>query len=255
LVFWDTIFNLGCYLSGFMAGNNSFEFKQFKITQDKCAMKVGTDAVLIGSWVNAHAPERILDVGTGTGVIALMMAQNFPVSTIDAIDIDEMAYSQATGNIAFSPWNNRVFAYNIALQEFQPGHLYDLIISNPPYFINSTKNPEEALTKARHADKLTFNDLVKGVKRLLKPSGKFALILQVKEAEIFIELAAINGMHLQRLTRVKTKIDKTEDKRLMMEFGYLSSLPNETVLVIEEANQQGYTMEYKELTREFYKNF
>jgi tRNA1Val (adenine37-N6)-methyltransferase len=238
-----------------MAGGNSFEFKQFKVFQDKCAMKVGTDAVLIGSWANYQNPGLILDIGTGTGVIALMLAQKFPDARVDAIDIDANASIQAKENVASSPWSNRVHVVEKSLQEFNPGVQYDLIVSNPPYFINSFKAPESSRTQARQSDHLPYEDLVAGVKQFLKPKGSFFLILPFNEANIFIEQAEKKGIYLNRLTRVKTRKDKTIDKRLMMQFGFERRSFNEMLLIIETDERGSYSEEYRELTKDFYKNF
>lgn len=238
-----------------MSGGHSFEFKQFKIRQDKCAMKVGTDAVLIGAWVKSAAPEKILDIGTGTGVIALMMAQKYPDAIIDAIDIDHSACVQAQENIDESPWNQRVHIHERALQAYNPAYKYNLIVSNPPYFINSSKAPTESRSNARHNDLLPFNELIEGVIRLLANDGSFFVILPLKEAELFIEQAQNKKLFLNQLMRVRTRADKSTEKRLMMQFEFVHRSFNEDMLIIEEDVHHSYTDQYKNLTRSFYKNF
>src|SRR3954470_3745964 len=150
-------------------GDTSFRFKNFTVHQDKCAMKVGTDSVLLGSWLNPGNAKEILDIGTGSGIIALMIAQK-SIADIDAIDIDHNAYLQARENFLISPWFFRLHASQCSLQEFsnESGKKYDLMISNPPYFHHASKPLKEERIQARHHDTLTFDDLVEGVKKLLK---------------------------------------------------------------------------------------
>ena len=144
--------------------NSSFEFKQFTIKQDKCAMKVGTDAVLLGSWATANGSHLILDVGTGTGIIAMMLAQK-TIAHIDAIDIDELACIQAAQNVSESKFFGRVEVMHTSLQQYVKNaqKKYDLIITNPPYFEQSLKSSDEQRSCARHADVLPFDELIDGV--------------------------------------------------------------------------------------------
>ena len=238
--------------------NNSFAFKQFTISQEKCAMKVGTDAVLLGAWAKTYGVRRALDIGTGTGIIALMLAQKCGC-TIDAVDIDEVAAGEAKENVSNSPWKDRVHIHHISLQDFvkMQEDKYDLIVSNPPYFTDSQPTTEESRTKARHTVLLPFHDLIYGATKLLSKEGKFYVILPTKEGELFREMAEAKGLHLRRITRVKTTPEKPE-KRLLMQFGFTAkSQVSESTLVIEKdnLNAQHYTDEYKELTREYYLYF
>lgn len=236
--------------------NNEFVFKQFRILQDKCAMKVGTDAVLLGAWVNTSGAEHILDIGTGTGIIALMLAQKSS-GKIDAIDIDINAFLQASENIENSKWSERIKAHHKSIQEYIPycNCKYDLIVSNPPYFIDSSKAVEEARTNARHTDCLSFNDLLNGVVNLLNPMGKFYIILPVKESQMFIEMAQKQKLYLTKLTRVITRPDKPE-KRLLMKFEFTEhNTPEEDYIVIEEDGRHVYSAAYKELTKDYYLSF
>ncbi|HET6990335.1 MAG TPA: methyltransferase [Bacteroidia bacterium] len=241
--------------------NNSFAFKQFIIHQEKCAMKVGTDAVLLGAWAKTYGVRRALDIGTGTGVIALMLAQKCG-ATIDAIDIDEQTAEEAKENVRKSPWHDRVHVQHISVQDFSKMHpetaeeKYDLIVSNPPYFSDSLPATEELRTKARHTVLLPFPDLIHAATKLLSKEGKFYVILPTKEGETFREMAEAKGLHLRRLTRVKTTPEKTE-KRLLMQFGFTAKPQvSESTLVIEKdnLNAQHYTEEYIELTRAYYVN-
>lgn len=235
--------------------NQTFAFKQFKINQDKCAMKVGTDAVLLGSWVNSSNAKTILDIGTGTGIIALMLAQKSG-ARIDAIDIDMSAYVQATENVNNCDWKDRIEVHHISLQQFakESDHKYDLIVSNPPYFIDSSKALEESRTNARHTDQLPFNELLDGVLKLLNPAGKFYVILPTKESEQFREEAEKHKLFLTKLTRVITRTDKPE-KRLMMRFEFIQRAFSESSITIEKDERHSYTDEYKDLTKDYYLAF
>lgn len=232
--------------------NQAFVFKQFKICQDKCAMKVGTDAVLLGAWVNATTAKNILDIGTGTGIIALMLAQKSEAA-IDAIDIDSNAFEQVTENISESKWHSRIHAHHISLQQYaqRTDKKYDLIVSNPPYFVDSSKALEEARTNARHTDQLPFSDLLNGVLRLLHIDGTFYVILPTKESQLFREMAEVHELFLTKLTRVITRTDKPE-KRLLMKFEFTQKPLEEDSITIEQDERHSYTEEYKELTRDYY---
>ena len=168
----------------------TFRFREFTVHQEKCAMKVGTDAVLLGSWINPGNAINILDIGTGTGVIALMLAQQ-STAVVDAIDIDEGAYQQARENFRISPWFMRMAVERISLQDFVKTYpnRYDIIVSNPPYFHNASKPSTESRLNARHATALSFEDLSMGVKQLLKPGGRFYVILPKQEGLEFMDIA------------------------------------------------------------------
>ncbi len=232
-----------------------FEFKQFKINQDKCAMKVGTDAVLLGSWVKANDSKYILDIGTGTGIIALMLAQKSDAK-IDAIDIDENAFVQAQENVSNCKWKDKIQVYHQSLQEFSKDKtaVYDLIVSNPPYFIDSSKALAEARTAARHTDSLAFEELLEGVMLLLHKKGRFCVILPYKEAELFRDLAAQKKLFLDKILRVKTRADKTE-KRLLMQFEFNPTTFSESSITIEVGERHDYSDEYKALTKDYYLAF
>jgi tRNA1Val (adenine37-N6)-methyltransferase len=232
--------------------SQEFVFKQFKIHQDKCAMKVGTDAVLLGAWVNAATAKTILDIGTGTGIISLMLAQKSD-AIIDAIDIDTNAYRQAMENITDCKWKNRIHTHHISIQQYTLDckHKYDLIVSNPPYFVDSSKSSEEARTKARHTDQLPFADLLNGVVNLLNTDGSFYVILPTKESQLFRELAEVQKLFATKLTRVITRTDKPE-KRVLMKFEFIQKPVEENSITIEKDERHSYTDEYKELTKEYY---
>lgn len=218
-------------------------------------MKVGTDAVLLGAWVNPNLTKNILDIGTGTGIIAIMLAQK-STATIDAIDIDETACQQALENVNACKWKDRINIHSIAFQFFSREYKtsYDLIVSNPPYFVHSTKTPEDSRTFARHTDMLEFDELLDGVLQLLNPDGKFCLILPSKEGEVFRDIAESKGLYLNKLMRVRTRLDKPE-KRYLMRFERTRKSFSEDSLIIEEQERHSYTDEYKELTKDYYLAF
>lgn len=229
----------------------TFRFRQFTINQDKCAMKVGTDAVLLGAWVNPNGSQHILDIGTGTGIIALMLAQK-STSIIHAVDIDEGAFLQCKENFRISPWSERLLPFHVSLQEFAETaeKKYDLIVSNPPYFHHASKPPEELRSQARHHDQLTFDDLLTGARKIMSPDGKLCVILPIKEGMEFMDIAMRNGLFCQRMMKVKTKQERPE-KRVMMEFTTRFGVMDESSIVIHDAIDQ-FSNEYRKLTGDYY---
>lgn len=237
--------------------NDCFEFKKFKIKQDKCAMKVSTDAVLLGAWVNPTKNSKILDIGTGTGVIAMMLAQKSPDIAVTAIDIDKVSTEQAKENVESSVFKNQISVEHISFQELaqKPGPKFNLIVTNPPYFIDSLKSNDDTRKIARHNDSLSFADLISGVKKLLDEKGKFCLILPNNEAKLFREMAESKGLYLSKLMRVKTHPEKDVEKRHLMQFEFRESEFSESTLLIEEETPRSYTREYRELTKDYYIGF
>jgi tRNA1Val (adenine37-N6)-methyltransferase len=235
---------------------NTFAFKQFTVKQDKCAMKVGTDAVLLGSWASTEGARSILDIGTGTGVIALMIAQRSNAE-IEAIDIDPNACVQARENAEGTPWKDKVHVHHESFQTYslRNDKKFDLIVSNPPFFVDSSKASHLERTISRHTDLLPYHELIDGVLRLLKPEGRFCVILPSKEGELFRDMATEKHLYLSKLTRVRTRADKATEKRLLMQFERKPSTFSESTLVIEKDERHSYTDEYKELTREYYLAF
>lgn len=234
-----------------------FQFKQFRIQQDRCAMKVGTDAVLLGAWVKTDNSTNILDIGTGSGVIALMLAQRSLGAKITAIDIDEPAILQAAENINNSPFAEKIIVRHCSLQDLSKtsDRKYDLIVTNPPYFIDSLKSSDINRTKARHTETLTHLELIDGVKQLLDQKGRFSLILPRNEALLFRNSAESRGLYLSRLLKIYTTKHKEAEKRHLMQFEFRETEFSESSLVIEHEQHRHYTEEYKELTREFYIHF
>ncbi|MDX2173953.1 MAG: methyltransferase [Bacteroidota bacterium] len=236
--------------------NDSFAFKQFTIKQDKCAMKVSTDAVLLGSWVIPNGSKTILDIGTGTGVIALMLAQKSSAK-ITAIDIDKESTEQAKANVAESIFHSKVEVLHSSFQVMTntTNEKFNLIVTNPPYFVDSLKNIDDTKKYARHNDLLPFEDLINGVKKLLDDKGKFCLILPKNEAVIFRELAKQKGLYLSKLMRVRTKPSIETEKRHLMQFEFRETEFSESTLIIESERHFDYTEEYKNLTKDYYLNF
>lgn len=245
--------------------HQSFQFKQFTVFQDRCAMKVGTDGVLLGAWASGGtlpetgAPRRILDIGTGTGLIALMMAQRFPDAWIDAIEIEHEAAEQASENVAASPFADRIQVMEVSLQEYVGQVVaqadgfcrYDVIVSNPPYFVNSLKNPDVQRMTARHTDTLSFRQLMQGVSRLLADEGVFSVILPTSGQVGFESEAVISGFSKICEVQVKTKENKTA-KRCMISFSRQvpTVVLREEICMMEADNQR--SLWYRELTKDFY---
>ncbi len=234
-----------------------FQFKQFRVHQDRCAMKVGTDAVLLGAWVKIENSATILDIGTGSGVIALMLAQRSEKAKITAIDIDEPAITQAAENVNTSPYASKISVRHCSLQDLAKNsdRKYDLIVTNPPYFVDSLKNNDINRSKARHTETLSHLELIEGVKQLLDLKGKFCLILPRNEALLFREAAQSKGLYLSRLLKIYTTKNKESEKRHLMQFEFRETEFSESSLVIEHEQHRHYTDEYKALTKDFYINF
>lgn len=233
-----------------------FRFKQFSVIQDHVSMKVGTDAVLLGAWAEADSPQNILDIGTGTGIIALMMAQKFSAD-VHAIDIDADSSRLASRNFEASPWRDRMFAYHTSLQDFasSTSQKFDLIVSNPPYFGHHKEVSPTARYIARHADLLPDHDLAEGISRLLLPGGSCCLILPPQHARVFLKNARPFGLFPEHITHVRTLPEKPV-KRWLMKLG--NTLPvnlKEDELLIKTNKESEFSPEFITLTKPFYLNF
>jgi tRNA1Val (adenine37-N6)-methyltransferase len=215
-------------------------------------MKVGTDGVLLGAWCNTENTSCILDVGTGTGLIALMLAQKSDAKIV-AIEIDEEAAMQAKDNSSESKWKNRISIVHTSFQDFTKTSTekFDLIVSNPPFFVNSLKAPTTNRNLARHTDNLSHKDLLVHSKRLLSENGRLCLILPLTEGLSFIKLAREMNIHCHKLVYVYPRIG-VDAKRVLLEFGLAKQQTIESTLTIEETERHNYTPEFIELTREFY---
>ncbi|HEX8013907.1 MAG TPA: methyltransferase [Flavobacterium sp.] len=231
-----------------------FQFKQFSVQQDKTAMKVGTDGVLLGAWAPInHNPFSVLDIGAGTGIIALMLAQRTHAEQIDALEIDEDAYEQAVENFENSPWGDRLFCFHAGLDEFidEPEDEYDLIVSNPPFYSEDYKTSNEQRDLARFQDAMPFEELIEAADLLLSENGIFAVILPFKEEENFIALAKETQLYPTKITRVKGT-QTSEIKRSLLAFSRNENQKVEIDELIIEIDRHVYTQEYIELTKDFY---
>ena len=246
-----------------MAG---FTFKQFEIQQDRCAMKVGTDGVLVGAW--AEGGQRILDIGSGTGLISLMMAQRFPEAQVWGIDIDPDACMQARENVAASPFADRVGISCCALQNLSEehlvrgseelmemkegeGNLFDAIVSNPPFFVNGLKNPDSKRAMARHSDSLPFSVLMRGVKRWLSDEGVFSAIVPADVLESFVSEAYCSGLSLVRQCGVKT-VERKQPKRYLVAFSKRRAGMMDKCTEIMTDSEGNRSEWYAKITEEFY---
>ena len=231
--------------------NSRFTFKQFAVEQSGAAMKIGTDGVLLGAWVDVVNANRVLDVGTGTGVIALMMAQRSGAQTIVGVDIEQGAVECAVANFASSPWAGRLMAVQSSVQDFED-EKFDLIVSNPPYFSHSLLCPDSCRTTARHTTSLTLEQLDASVCRMLEKRGRFALILPTEQMERYLALTQLN---LVRRCDVRSR-SESETIRTMAElsFGGRESVVCESLTIYEDEGRQ-YTAQYRELTKDFYLKF
>lgn len=230
-----------------------FTFKQFQIQHDKTAMKVGTDGVLLGAWTPIHNhPFSILDIGTGTGLIALMLAQRTWAEQIDALEIDENAYEQAVNNFENSPWSDRLFCFHAGLDEFveEPEDEYDIIVSNPPFYTEDFISGDESRDQARFESSMPFNDLIEAADLLLSENGIFSVIIPFKEESNFIVLANDFELYPFKITRVKGT-PTSEIKRTLMAFSRQIKDVITDELVIEISRHE-YTSEYIALTKDFY---
>ena len=232
-----------------------FRFKQFVVRQQQCAMKVGTDGVLLGSWCRVPVEGRVLDVGTGTGLLALMVAQRSLKVDITALEIDREASLQAMENCQKSPWRERIKVLHTSLQEFgeMSADRFDMVVCNPPYFDRSLRCPDKKRTTARHSETLSFDDLLHFSAVLLKKEGSLSVVLPEKESEVFKDKAVDKGLFLCRQMNV-LPTPKKDVKRRLMEFSFEKKELEVRNLVIE-TERHIYTEEYKNLTQDFYLNF
>ncbi|MEQ8469446.1 tRNA1(Val) (adenine(37)-N6)-methyltransferase [Coleofasciculus sp. E1-EBD-02] len=231
--------------------NPYFRFKQFTVFHDRCAMKVGTDGTLLGAWTDITGVQSILDIGTGTGLVALMLAQRSR-AYIDAVEIDPEACIQARENVEKSPWRDRIQVYLSSVQDYATtcSKRYDLIVSNPPFFDNASKASHKARTVARHSDSLKQLDLLQVAEQLLGENGRLAVIYPTESAQIFQEKAQAFGFYCHRKLSVKPTL-ASPTKRIVLELGKHQLTSQEKVLAIE-ATRRVYTPEFISLIKDFY---
>lgn len=228
-----------------------FHFKQFTIKQRHSAHKVGTDGVLLGAWINTRNAQRILDIGTGTGLIALMLAQRTSGNVIiDAVEIEAEDAAQAVDNITNSCWSARIQVHHTSIQNFGPALKYDLIVSNPPFFISSLRPSEKRRSQARHTHSLSFTELLMNTKRLLNKGGCLGIVLPCPEAERFIQEAHFHQLYPYRQLELRSRKEKPIE-RLLIELGEKPQ-PVITEYLILHGEGNDWSQAYQHLTREFY---
>ena len=230
-----------------------FKFKQFTVNQNRCAMKIGTDGVLLGAWTSVeNNPFSVLDIGSGTGVLSLMIAQRSNAQTIEAIEIDDDAFEQCANNFENSPWAVRLYCFHASLLEYVEAvtDKFDLIICNPPFYSEDYKTDNTARDVARFNDAMPFEHLMYAVANLLADNGIFSIVIPFKEESKIIELAAMIGLVPNRILHVKGNPD-TEIKRSLLEFSFDETKTQTSELIIETARHQ-YTEDYINLTKDFY---
>ena len=233
----------------------SFRFKQFTVEDDLSSMRVGTDSVLLGSWIKADNALEIMDIGTGCGIIALMMAQKSKAS-ITAIDIDRDSASQASRNFGSSPWTGRMMALNVSFMDFVNHHngQFDLITANPPWFSNSLKSPHRSRNIARHDDLLKPDDLFSGVKKLLTQNGSFYIIIPADSASSTALTAREYSLFLNRQMIVRPKPEK-DPNRILMEFSFTAPDQLFTEEITIRNSDNSFTDAYLAMTKDFYLDF
>jgi tRNA1Val (adenine37-N6)-methyltransferase len=234
-------------------GNSWFSFKQFTIAQDKAAFKVGTDGVLLGAVADTAKADHILDIGTGTGLVAIMLAQRSNAK-IHAIEPDPDSFQQCIENINACPWKERIEAEMVSLRDFRPSARFDLIVSNPPYFTDSLKNPDPRKSAARHNDTLGNDELLEGVSSLISEKGKFQVILPWAEGNVLIATAAIYGLYCNEILKIRPT-SSAEIRRMLITFSREKIKVSERFLTIEQGARHEFTQQYIDLTRDFYIRF
>lgn len=234
-----------------------FRFKKFNVNQQRAAMKVGVDGVLLGAWADiSHRPQTVLDIGTGTGLLALMLAQRSDAAQIDALEIDADAFEEAVENFEQSPWNDRLFCFHASLNDFMDelqDETYDLMVCNPPYFSANVPAPDPKRKLARQSDSLPFEDVLEASGILLSDDGVLCVVIPYAEEKRFCELAATENLFINRIMRVKGT-PESPIKRSLLSLSRRKTEVDVQELVIENARHD-YTQGYKTLTGDFYLKF
>ena len=237
-----------------MAKNSFFRFKEFTVDQDKCAMKVCTDACVLGAWADVENAENILDIGTGTGLLALMAGQRNTKARIDAVELDPEAFLQASGNVARSPFHSQIKVINTAIQDFNPDKKYDCIITNPPFFQSDLLSPKVQKNQAHHSTSLSFDELLLAIGPLLSEQGRYNVLLPMDEAQVFTKKAMDLGWNLvKKLTLYHDKSKKPFRQIMTFKRNHLSE--NQTfdeALYIYEGDSKIYSSNFKQLLKDFY---
>jgi len=240
-----------------MPRNAHFRFKEFTVRQDQCAMKVCTDACVLGAWAEVEDADRILDIGAGTGLLSLMVAQRNTYAMIDAVEIDAEAFYQAGENVEQSPFHDRITLFHSAVQEFVSEHLYDVIITNPPFFQSDLLSPIDKKNIAHHAKSLDFGELLDAIERLLEPDGKFNILFPIDEGELFAAKAKNAGWKLTRKLTLFHQEDKKPFRVLMLfqRAEFVHNVHVDSDLYIYEKDGTTYNPRFRELLKAFYLKF
>ena len=236
--------------------NETFKFKQFNIAHDRCAMKVGTDAVILGAWAAInHLPKSILDIGTGSGILSLMLAQRSNANLIDAFEIDSDAFEQCVTNFEASPWPDRLFCYHYSLSDFttEIQTKYELVISNPPFYKTYCKGVCKSRKLARFEGAMPFDELLSSVKILMAENGVFCTVIPYDMEEKFTEIARKNSIYCNKILRVRGQKNSTI-KRSFALFSFKKKVPKINEMFIEE-QRHIYSKDYIQMTKEFYLKF
>lgn len=231
-----------------------FRFKLFSIAQDRCAMKVGTDGVLLGAWADVANAKMILDIGTGTGVIAIMMAQRNANAIVHGVEVEESAAQQAQENMEASPFSERLNAFALDIQTYAKitDRKYDLIVSNPPFFTGGTLSATQDKMNVRHTVKLPHSDLLHAVKQLLSPNGKFCVILPLIEGLRFKELAERVGLYCTKIIEVRPRAEKAVERLLLQFENHPHQLHQATLIIQVNEGRHEFTEAYTALVKDFY---
>jgi len=234
-----------------------FRFQQFDVRHEQAAMKVGTDGVLLGAWAGQGNPRTILDIGTGSGLIAMMLAQRFPEARIDAVEIDRAAAEEARGNFQRNPWHDRLAVIEGDIRAIRLAEPYSLIVANPPWYDTEMRSPVDARSQARHSEHLPAEDLITIALDHLALKGRFAVILPVDKSERFIGLGRAAGLAVVRKTQVRAKASLPVH-RWLLEFAREPIVPETIIddqLTIETEVRHVYTLDFQNLVRGFYLRF
>jgi tRNA1Val (adenine37-N6)-methyltransferase len=232
----------------------TFRFKQFVVQQDRCALKVGTDGVLFGAWVAYAGAKRILDIGTGTGLLALIAAQRNHEATIDAVEIDDPSAQQAAQNVADSPWADRIRVHRMDVRRMRSVDRFDLIICNPPYYEGYFTSQDQRVGLAKHSNELHLSELIAAVRELLTPDGRFNVIIPLNREEEFLK--AVNGTKLAVTRRCVVRyVGHRPPKRLLLELDRSGKEMEDRELTIEASGPFDYTAEYRALITDLFPGF
>lgn len=226
--------------------NDFFQFKQFTIHQERCALKVGTDGVLLGAWAYMEGAKRILDIGTGTGLLALIAAQRNAMALIDAVEIDDASAEQAAENVAASPWADRIRVHRMDARRMKASEPYDLIICNPPFYPGEMSSADERVGVAKHGAGLAFQELIEVVDRLLAPHGRLNVILPKNRVLDFDGDAEQAGLNASRKCDVRYLASRPP-KRMLLEFKRGEQATMNEELIVEESGAFDYSKRYREL--------